>query len=115
MDGIYNNTTNSPSLLIGTLTDLWRYRISDSTWTWVSGLEFVNQPGHYGYQGVPDINNYPGSRRFAVGGFDSVNKELWLYGGEGYATDFPNGTQKPFVLGDLHQSDPTNHPKQGEL
>ena len=70
--------------MIGYLNDLWRFRVNDSTWTWISGSNAINQLGIYGVKGVPNINNVPGSRRDSVGWFDSVRQEFWVFGGTGY-------------------------------
>ena len=69
--------------MIDDLNDLWRYRLNDSTWTWVSGDNIVNQRGVYGVKGVPSTSNVPGSRREAVGWYDSSRQEFWLFGGWG--------------------------------
>ena len=66
------------------------YRISDSTWTWVSGSEQTQQPGIYGKQGVVNSRNVPGAREYAVGWNVNVSRELWLFGGQGYAYDNNN-------------------------
>jgi len=66
------------------LNDLWRYRVNDSTWTWMSGSNFTNQPGVYGEKGKASIEYAPGARCCAVGWFDSVRQEFWLFSGEGY-------------------------------
>ena len=63
--------------------DLWRYRVNDSTWTWISGSNIPNQPGVYGEKGIPSVDNYPGARRYAVGWYDSLREEFWLFGGYG--------------------------------
>ena len=59
------------------LNDLWRYRMNDSTWLG------SNQLGVYGEKGNASITNVPGARRDAVGWFDSLREELWLFGGFG--------------------------------
>ena len=56
-------------------------------WSWIYGSNTDNHPGIYGEKGT-DKNNYvPGARSGAVGWFDSVNRELWLFGGYGYAAN----------------------------
>jgi hypothetical protein len=47
---------------------------------WISGSKTTNQNGIYGTKGVPDPNNVPGSRRYAVSWIDSENN-LYLFGG----------------------------------
>ena len=58
--------------------------MNDSTWTWISGSNTINQPGIYGEKGKVSIENIPGSRYGAFGWFDSFTQELWLFGGYGY-------------------------------
>ena len=61
-------TINIPmNSVIDALNQLWRYRVNDSTWTWISG-------------GGGD--NEPRPRRAPVGWYDSLREEFWLYGGE---------------------------------
>jgi len=69
--------------VIGQLNDLWRYRINDSTWTWISGSNTTNQPGFYGEKGNASTDNYPGAHCCAVGWYDSLREEFWLFGGVG--------------------------------
>ena len=70
----------------GSLNDLWKY--SNNEWTWISGNNTINAPGIYGTKGIPSPSNYPGARRFPVGGIDSSGS-FWLFGGLGYDS---NGT-----------------------
>jgi len=56
--------------------------MNDSTWAWISGSNETNEEGVYGEKGVPDTNNVPGARSNAVGWYDSLRQELWLFGGE---------------------------------
>jgi len=74
-------------LILGFLNDLWIYRVQDSTWTWVSGNQTVNQAGVYGAKGVPEIHFAPGGREGAVGWCDGSTQEFWLFGGRGYGVD----------------------------
>ena len=62
--------------------------MNDSTWTWISGSNTINQLGVYGTKGNASIENVPGSRFGAVGWFDSVKQELWLFGGYGNSNTF---------------------------
>ena len=66
------------------MNDLWKYSLNDSTWTWVSGSNAINQTGIYGEKGVVGADNIPGSRKQAFGWYDAVNQEFWLFGGHGY-------------------------------
>ena len=61
--------------------------MNDSTWTWISGSDTVYQRGVYGEKGISNTTNVPGSRSGAVGWFDSVREEFWLFGGYGYGSD----------------------------
>ena len=70
--------------MIGLFNDLWRYRVNDSTWTWISGSNFRNQPGVYGIQNSASKDNVPGAREGSFGWIDSLGQELWLFGGYGY-------------------------------
>ncbi|MFI5390977.1 MAG: kelch repeat-containing protein, partial [Bacteriovoracales bacterium] len=70
--------------------DLWKFNISDKTWTWVSGGKLKNQPGIYGEMGVTSQNKVPGARNSEIGWYDS-DGNLWLFGGWGYGTS-PSGT-----------------------
>jgi len=65
----------------GYLNDLWRYRVNDSTWTWISGNKTTGSEGYYGDKGIPSVGNAPGARNQAVGCYDSLRKEFWLFGG----------------------------------
>jgi len=63
---------------------LWRYRLSDSTWTWIGGSDSPNQPGVYGEKGNANTFFVPSARKGAAGWFDSSKREFWLFGGIGY-------------------------------
>ena len=53
----------------------------EQTWTWMSGNNTVNQPSVYREKGITNPNNQPGSREGAVGWYDSLRQEFWLFGG----------------------------------
>jgi len=59
--------------------------VINNTWTWISGNNTINQPGVYGEKGISHPDSYPGARKGAVGWYDSLREELWLFGGFGYA------------------------------
>ncbi len=66
-----------------TYADLWRYNIATNMWTWVSGSNIQNDMGVYGTMGVPSVNNYPMGRcEVNTAWVDSVNNDLWLFGGD---------------------------------
>jgi len=69
---------------VGCLNDLWKFSVSDSTWTWIHGNNTLNKKGIYGTQGYSNPTNIPGARYGAVGWFDSSAQELWMLGGNGY-------------------------------
>ncbi|NHI94458.1 MAG: hypothetical protein EAX96_18350 [Candidatus Lokiarchaeota archaeon] len=64
------------------MNDLWRFNVSDATWTWVSGNDTSDKPGIYGTQGVADAANVPGARYGGVSWTD-IGGNLWLFGGWG--------------------------------
>lgn len=63
------------------LNDIWKYNISSSAWTQVSGG--FNQLGVYGSINVPAPGNKPGSRWGSTGRLDSSGN-VWIFGGYGY-------------------------------
>jgi len=69
----------------GHLNDLWRYRVSDNTWTWASGSDTVDQPADYGEKGAPTATSVPGSRAYSFGYVDSFTQDFWLFGGKGFS------------------------------
>ena len=73
--------------------DLWRYRINDSTWTWISGSNIADQQGVYGEKGNGSTDHYPGARWIALGWYDDLREEFWLLGGLGFSTTTFLGTQ----------------------
>lgn len=52
----------------------------------MSGSNIVNQKGVYGTQGIGSSTNIPGARDGGVGWFDASKREIWLFGGYGYAS-----------------------------
>ena len=58
--------------------------MNNNTWTWISGNNTASQPGFYGIKGIAGSENVPGARAFAVGWYDDLREELWLFGGYGY-------------------------------
>jgi hypothetical protein len=63
---------------IGYLNDLWKY--DGNYWTWMSGIDDINQDGHYGELGIPNESNVPTSRYGGVAWTD-LSGNLWLFGG----------------------------------
>ena len=63
--------------------------MNDNTWTWMGGSDTRNELGVYGEKGNASTDNYPGARSQTIAYYDSLRKELWLFGGSGYsASDF---------------------------
>ena len=58
----------------------------NSSWTWISGSNSINQNGIYGTQGIASSSNIPGGRYNSISWIDS-NNNLWLFGGNGYSTN----------------------------
>ncbi len=58
----------------GPLSDLWKYSIKDTAWTWVAGAKTINQTGSY------TGTVYPGARHSLTGWADAAGK-IWLFGG----------------------------------
>ncbi|MEZ4941657.1 MAG: kelch repeat-containing protein [Saprospiraceae bacterium] len=52
-------------------------------WTWMKGLNGINQNGIYGVQGIAAPANTPGGRQYAAGCTDASGN-LWFFGGQGY-------------------------------
>ncbi len=65
------------------LNDLWRYNVSTSEWTWMSGTDTINQPAIYGTKGVAFPNNISGGRQMSIPWKDKSG-DLWMFGGWGY-------------------------------
>jgi len=80
---------------LGFLNDLWKFNISSSNWTWVSGSSAVSQYGMYGTMGVANTSNTPGARALSATCADS-NGTFWLFGGYGYGS-----SGSPGALDDL--------------
>jgi hypothetical protein len=84
----------------GFLDDLWMY--SGGEWTWVSGLNAVNQIGTYGTQGTASPNNTPVTREGAVAWPDATGN-FWIFGGLGYD---PTANASEGWLNDLWKYEP---------
>ncbi|NHI94347.1 MAG: galactose oxidase [Candidatus Lokiarchaeota archaeon] len=74
----FDNASN-----IGSLNDLWRFNVTTTKWTWVSGNYSVDNKGTYGTKGVADADNVPGAR-FASASWTDADGNLWLFGGVGF-------------------------------
>lgn len=62
----------------GFLNDLWKW--DGTSWSWVSGSNWVNQAGVYGSMGLAAPGNVPGARGAGVTGTDQ-DGNLWMFGG----------------------------------
>lgn len=71
-------------------------------WTWIKGLNTHNTFGIYGVIGVPAAASQPGSRE-AAGSWTDDSGNLWLFGGNGYASATTGR------LNDLWKFDPVTH------
>jgi hypothetical protein len=58
----------------------------------MSGTDEKNHYGVYGLKGVPKSSNMPSGRAFAVSCIDKFG-DIWLFGGEGYASPGKRGKQ----------------------
>ena len=91
----------------GKLNDLWKFSPTTNQWAWVSGSNSASVYGGpvtlgvYGTQGVASAGNMPGARDSAASWTDSSGN-LWLFGGEGYATTSTAGE-----LNDLWEFNPS--------
>lgn len=63
------------------LNDLWKYDITNATWTWVSGSKLSAVSGCYSSTSCTPVQ--PGSRKRATAWIDSSGNYLWLFGGSG--------------------------------
>ena len=68
----------------GFLNDLWYYDVENEMWAWIAGSEQYNQKGIYDNKGSPTVSGVPGGRSNAVGWFDELSQEFWLFGGQGF-------------------------------
>jgi len=69
----------------GHLNDLWKFELAGGVWAWMDGSNTINQAGIYGIKGVSEPASFPGARRTGVCWADAQG-DLWLLGGEGYAS-----------------------------
>ncbi len=86
----------------GWLNDLWEFKPTAKTWTWVSGSSTGNEAGVYGTLGSASTANVPGGRYTSVGWIDGSGN-LWLFGGQGN-----DSTGAGYYLNDLWEYSPTS-------
>jgi len=102
----------------GELNDLWRYDPGTNQWTWMSGSNTKEQIGTYGTNGFPDAANVPGSRDRCLA-WTGSDGNLWLFGGDGYASEGSPGRLNDLWTNQLLECvldsncDETNICKQG--
>eukprot|EP01122_Echinamoeba_exundans_P014794 TRINITY_DN6778_c0_g1_i1.p1 TRINITY_DN6778_c0_g1~~TRINITY_DN6778_c0_g1_i1.p1 ORF type:complete len:1331 (+),score=177.31 TRINITY_DN6778_c0_g1_i1:128-4120(+) len=65
----------------GDTNDLWKYKISDNSWTWIGGTNDTNSPGSYDQIGVSSPSNIPRARQGCTAWFNSNRIQFYLYGG----------------------------------
>ena len=70
-------------LLTGLLNDLWMFNLTSNQWTWISGANETNAFGFYGTLGLSSPLNQPGARFFQSMIFNSKQKYLLIFGGNG--------------------------------
>ena len=78
-NGLGKSGTN---LYTGLLSDIWKYSITNNTWTKVLGNRKLDSNGNYGIKEYGFVTNVPGSRKDFVYWSDNYGN-LWLYGGFG--------------------------------
>ncbi|TND06519.1 MAG: Kelch repeat type 2-containing protein [Bacteroidetes bacterium] len=65
---------------------LWKFDPVTNQWTWMKGPTGINSPGTYGVQGVSSPANFPGARSNGAATWVDAAGDLWLFGGQGYAS-----------------------------
>ncbi|MEO8405156.1 MAG: kelch repeat-containing protein [Chitinophagaceae bacterium] len=69
----------------GRLSDIWKYNTTTNEWTWVNGDDAVNVLASFGTIGIAAISNKPGARNGGTIWVDN-SSNVWLFGGDGYAS-----------------------------
>lgn len=67
---------------------LWKYSITTSLWTWVSGESTGSQEGNYGTKGVAAPSNVPCAREMAKS-WANANGDLFVFGGRYRESPYP--------------------------
>jgi hypothetical protein len=65
----------------GPMNDLWKFSLSTTKWTFVSGSTTNGAGPVYGSQGIPTAGNVPGSRSFSTS-WQAPSGDVWIFGGE---------------------------------
>ena len=95
----------------GHLNDLWYFDTNTGHWTWHSGSKNINQNGVYsvfnklnatfthlimavgvyGSLGSASASNAPGGREAGTSWYDSSNRRLYVFGGDGFGESGSSG------------------------
>jgi hypothetical protein len=70
----------------GAYSDLWEFKPTINEWAWIKGPGIQGQFGIYGTRGIPSPTNNPGARGWGVTTWVDTSGNLWLFGGQGYAS-----------------------------
>lgn len=62
------------------LNDIWKFNITDTTWTWIKGSTTSSQPCSYGALGYPSTGSSPGGRFGFAHAADPAGN-FWVFGG----------------------------------
>lgn len=113
---------------LGIFSDLWKYDIAASQWTWMNGSNSTGTPGNYGTRCIPAASNMPGARfenrarvRDACGNFWNIGgsrgagyfNDLWHYNVSTNEWNWVSGdniTNQQAIYGMLGVSSPANKP-----
>jgi len=68
----------------GDNSDLWKYTVTNSQWTWMKGPNSFYQPGNYGIKNLPVSTNNPPYRKNISGAWKDNAGNLWLQGGSAF-------------------------------
>ncbi|MBK8612762.1 MAG: hypothetical protein IPN85_04600 [Flavobacteriales bacterium] len=64
--------------------DLWKYEMTNGSWTWMHGDSTGLSTGSYGIIGVADPSNEPPCRSEIIGTWVGSDGSFWMFGGERY-------------------------------
>lgn len=79
----------------GYMNDLWKYSITNNTWTWMAGDSLTGKQGSYGSKGVfAPTNNPPCRGDGSSCRWTDNNGDFWLFGGYNSGTQFRNDLWK---------------------
>jgi hypothetical protein len=70
------------------LNDLWRYNIATNEWTWMNGMNTVDDTGNYGAITIHATTNKPPARDETNASWTDSNNNLWLFGGRSFLNNF---------------------------